>query len=118
MKMQVSPGLRRKEKLNLVFVQFLCAPPDPSESVFWVGFRVYLLKRYLSFVFFFRSCGVVCEAFYSIKNAQGSGRGRPRKLRGRMSFAEGCGRLRKGMLVRGTMRDQQIEYEFDYPDVA
>ena len=42
--------------------------------------------------FFFRSCGVVCEAFYSIKNAQGSGRGRPRKLRGRMSFAEGCGR--------------------------
>ena len=28
------------------------------------------------------------------------------------------GRLRKGMLVRGTMRDQQIEYEFDYPDVA
>ena len=33
------------------------------------------------FRFFFRSCGVVCEAFYSIKNAQGSGRG---------SFAEGC----------------------------
>ena len=28
------------------------------------------------------------------------------------------GRLRKGMLVRGTMRDQQVEYEFDYPDVA
>ena len=47
---------------------------------------------HVSFVFFFRSCGVVCEAFYSIKNAQGSGRGRPRKLRGRMSFAEGCGR--------------------------
>ena len=46
----------------------------------------------LSFVFFFRSCGVVCEAFYSSKNAQGSGRGRPRKLRGRVSFAEGCGR--------------------------
>ena len=50
MKMQVSPGLRRKEKLNLVFVQFLCAPPDPSESVFWVGFRVYLLKRYLEHI--------------------------------------------------------------------
>ena len=33
------------------------------------------------FFFFFRSCGVVCEAFYSLKNAQGSGRG---------SFAEGC----------------------------
>ena len=33
------------------------------------------------FRFLVRSCGVVCEAFYSLKNAQGSGRG---------SFAEGC----------------------------
>ena len=49
-------------------------------------------KKQVSFVFFFRPCGVVCEAFYSLKNAQGSGRGRARKLRGRMSFAEGCGR--------------------------
>ena len=38
-------------------------------------------RLHMSFVFFFRSCGVVCEAFYSLKNAQGSGRG---------SFAEGC----------------------------
>ena len=48
----------------------------------------------MSFVFFLRSCGVVCDGNYSLKSAQGSGRGRPRKLRGRMSFAEGCGRRR------------------------
>ena len=42
--------------------------------------------------FFWRSCGVDdCDGNYSLKNAQGSSRGRPRKLRGR---------LRKGMLVR------------------
>ena len=35
----------------------------------------------MSFVLFLRSCGVVCDGNYSLKNAQGSGRG---------SFAEGC----------------------------
>ena len=46
----------------------------------------------VSFVFYLRSCGVVCDGNYSSKIAQGSGRRRPRKLGGRISFAEGCGR--------------------------
>ncbi len=41
------------------------------------------------FCIFWRSCGVVCEVFYSLNKCTGF---RPRKLRGRMSFAEGCGR--------------------------
>ena len=58
----------------------------------------------MSFVLFLRSCGVVCDGNYSLKNAQGSGRG---------SFAEGCPSRK---VAEGDVgKIQRIEY---YPDVA
>ena len=62
---------------------------------FWGG-------RQLSFVFFFAFLwsGVVCDGNYSLKNAQGSGRG---------SFAEGCPSRK---VAEGDVgKIQQIEYE-------
>ena len=51
-----------------------------TASQTWRGLDVPGLLKWVSF-FFLRSCGVVCDGNYSLKNAQGSGRG---------SFAEGC----------------------------
>ena len=58
----------------------------------WLVFLQHVISHDLNFGFFLRWCRYVCDGNYSWKNAQGSGRGRPRKPRGRVPFAEGCRR--------------------------
>ena len=87
-------------------VRFLNPAPPPKQAA-----ATRTLPKtdssHLSFVFFLRSCGVVCDGNYSLKSAQGSGRG---------SFAEGCPSRK---VAEGDVGEiQQIQNEFEYPDVA
>ena len=63
-------------------------------TIWWVVGLLSCYINYVSFGFFLRFCRYVCDGNYSLKNAQGSGRGRSWKPRGRVRFAL-RGRLRK-----------------------